>query len=126
MKPDETGNLVNGAGYSLLDEVVSELKRAVAYELGERDNTFTIMAQIDLIIFLSEHYKIPPRIRLETCYEWRKKVLELWDAEGSRGGWRDERREVIVETMDKLEALIRRYEKTSDSPPDKAQSPDSE
>ncbi len=110
----------------LLKQVEEAMKDSSAIEPDEYDADI-VMANLEIIACLSEHlgrhargeiqdFLYPSVLpRPETVAEWKQKYLEIWDTHidglDPDPDYKKKRREIIIETFDRVEGLARvRYE----------------
>jgi hypothetical protein len=74
----------------------------------EVNGEYNIIPALDMYITLSETYDISPLIEKEVAIQWRQNYLDKFDRDQSvyLGAYKAERRKSIVETFDRLDALI--------------------
>jgi hypothetical protein len=73
-----------------------------------------ILPSIDVLITLSKRYQEPLSVELETVREWRKCVLDIYDATidtvATKEDFKIERRRVVEDTFQGLETLVREWD----------------
>ncbi len=118
------GNFENDESRDYLYELIGQLIERIETCLSslahpsERD-AFTgsldcgeelLMPNIDIICLLCEHYRTSPGIELEQVIRWRDQYLAAYDehidAYGAKPEYKRKRRQVIVETFEKLQGIV--------------------
>jgi hypothetical protein len=99
---------------AIIDRLVADIEEHLAvenlaqksFDVGSTGDDKIIPA-IDIYITLSREYDCPP-IDLETAKQWRSAYLNAFDRDDHSYpvAFKAERRVFVVETFDKLEALI--------------------
>jgi hypothetical protein len=69
-----------------------------------------LMPSVDIICLLCEHYEEPLNIEMEQVIQWRDQHLAAYDRHiddhGPKPEYKRERRQVIVETFEKLQGIV--------------------
>lgn len=99
----------------LLEDIVKTIRETFTYDTenslyGDVGEAF-IMANIDLILTLCNHYKQHPTLwQLDEVREWKTNYLKTFDKTihlyNPSSGYVEKRRKVIAETFDKLYDLV--------------------
>jgi hypothetical protein len=95
-----------------------EIHKSIAYYLGEGRTTLILssekekmLAAIEVLALMAEHYEICPMVHPATVRRWRDTYLAIFDEEYNINpseqpiGWRYERREVILKVFEHLERV---------------------
>lgn len=73
-----------------------------------------LMPTVDMIVTLCEHYHSSPRLEVEKVNYWKELYLRVYDETvdtfGPKAEWKINRRKVIEDTFNKLEALAKEWE----------------
>ena len=118
-----TGNFENSGGRKVLNEVLTALTRAIAYWVAEEHRTEVLtlgaddqlVAAIDMVALMAEHYQISPEVNVQTVQQWRDICLGLFDRRSgfssaeAASGWASERRATIVKVFAHLEEVAVAY-----------------
>jgi hypothetical protein len=107
---DDHELFVSSLDYHFFDQLIDRLVKNIVYSLsemrccGQTDNE--ILANLEILVLLGEHYEYSPPISHRVAREWREKSLEMmgWGAGSSEFYF--ERKKVIDDTFDRLEKLI--------------------
>jgi hypothetical protein len=118
------GNFESDESLSYLDELIAQLVERIETCLSslehpsERDEFSgsldcgeeRLMPSVDIICLLCEHYEEPPNIEIDQVIRWRDQYLAACDEHiddyGPKPEYKRERRQVIIETFEKLQGIV--------------------
>lgn len=110
---DGVGLFDNDLAYRFLHQLMEKLVKNIVYSTSpfvHGDYNAEILANVELLILLWEHYQFPPSISPPLVKAWREKSLQ-WLADNEpyppSSPYYLERKQVIEETFARLEALNR-------------------
>jgi hypothetical protein len=107
----------------ILNEVFIDLLRTIAYFVSDErrrellvfDSAQQLVAAIDMLALMAEHYQTSPEVNVSTVQRWRDICLLIFDqrsgfdpAEDS-SGWKFQRRMIIGDVFAHLEAVAVAY-----------------
>lgn len=107
---EDVGLFDNDLAYRFLYQLMEKLIKNIVYSASQVccDDDVEILANVELLVLLWEHYKFPPSISPPLVNAWREKSLQrLADNEPypPSSPYYFERKQVIEETFARLEAL---------------------
>lgn len=114
------GNFDNDMAGEFLDELKMQLIRNVEEAISHNmdidlDEQFDglVMPSVDVLITICEQYEVSPMLDTTKVTQWKKFFLSYYnttiDQYGAKEPYKQNRRKVIEQTFDKLEALSREY-----------------
>ncbi len=116
-------NFDNSGGHNVLKEVLTDLTRAIAYWVADEHRSEALilgaddqlMAAVDMMALIAEHYQISPEVNVQTIRKWRDICFGLFDKRSGFSSaevaseWASERHATIVKVFAHLEAVAAAY-----------------
>jgi hypothetical protein len=117
------GNFETQSGRNVLEEVITDLHRAIAHFSAKerrtvmltRGNDEKLLAALDLLTLMAEHYQISIELDRKTVRRWRNICLEnfahrsTFEPAEDVPGWNPNRREIIINVFAHLESVAALY-----------------
>jgi hypothetical protein len=120
MAIDGPGNFDSDGAYdtliTLLDELVKTIRTTFTLDsetsLYDDVGEYAIMANIDIILTLCEHYDAVPFMQEKEVLKWKEDYLDTFDRTRHEYNWStdlvEKRRVVIIETFDRLHQFLKK------------------
>lgn len=111
---DDALNMLDGRYAQLLEDIRKTFQRKHETTLYEDTGESGIVANIDILTTLFEHYQsTPPGLALEEIAQWKQDYLDTFDRTIqeylSAPGFAERRRKTVEATFDRLYTLLKEW-----------------